>query len=140
MTEAFATLFSAIVTILAILFVFYTGILVARMRGKHGVKAPATSGHPEFDCAYRVQMNTLEQFVVFLPLLWLSTMYFHMLPLLSGALGLVWIVGRIVYMQGYMAAPEKRSTGFTITFLATIGLLILAVIGMVQAWMALSAA
>lgn len=139
MMDSLATLFSVIVTILAIIFVFYTGIVVARMRGKHGVRAPATTGHAEFDCAYRVQMNTLEQFVMFLPLLWLATIYFHMLPLLPGALGLIWVVGRIVYMQGYMAAPEKRSLGFGITFFATAGLLILAIIGVVQAWMALSA-
>jgi hypothetical protein len=42
-------------------------------------------------------------------------------------------------MQGYMAAPEKRSMGFLITLLATTGLLIMAVIGIVQAWIAVHA-
>ena len=67
-------------------------------------------------------MNTLEQFVLFLPLLWLATIIFH-----TGghgcrrSLGLIWIVGRILYMEGYMArsgeawagisASERRATG-----------------------------
>ncbi|HTQ12375.1 MAG TPA: MAPEG family protein [Rhizomicrobium sp.] len=134
-----ATLLTAVVTILAILFVFYTGIRVGQMRTKHGVAAPATSGHPEFDCAYRVQMNTLEQFVIFLPLLWLATSYFKMVGWLPAALGLVWLIGRILYMQGYMKAPDKRGTGFGITALATLGLLILAVIGIVMDWNAVTA-
>ena len=135
-----AALFSAVVTIIAILFVFYTGLLVARMRGKHSVKAPAVTGPVEFECAYRVQVNTLEQFVMFLPLLWLATAYFHVLPWLPAVFGLIWVIGRIVYMNGYMAAPEKRSNGFLISVIATAGLLILAVWGIVDAWMALAAA
>jgi glutathione S-transferase len=136
-----ATLLTAIATVLALLVFFWTGFRVGGMRGKHNVKAPATTGHPEFECAYRVQMNTLEQIVIFLPLLWLSDAYFHMMPYLTGALGLVWIVGRVIYATGYTADnPGGRSTGFLIALLATAGLLITTVIGIVQAWMALSAA
>ncbi|HVV65049.1 MAG TPA: MAPEG family protein [Rhizomicrobium sp.] len=140
MTNSLAALLDGAVTILALLFFFWTGTRVGAMRGKHAIKAPATSGHPEFDRAYRVQMNTLEQLVVFLPLLWLAAAYFRSLPYLVGALGLVWIVGRIVYAQAYMEDPAKREMGFAITILSTAGLLILAVIGMVQAFMALGAA
>ena len=139
MSDSIAATMSAAVTILAILFVFYTGLLVARMRGVHDVKAPATTGHIKFESAYRVQMNTLEQFVMFLPLLWIATAYFHMVGWLPAALGVVWIAGRVLYMQGYMQAPEKRSNGFLISIVATAGLLILSVIGIVQSWMALSA-
>ncbi|HWA02253.1 MAG TPA: MAPEG family protein [Rhizomicrobium sp.] len=139
MIDTLATLFTALVTILALLVFFWTGLRVGAMRGKHDVKAPATSGHPEFERAFRVQMNTLEQIVIFLPLLWLANGYFHMLPLLVGALGLVWIIGRIVYAQAYMADPSTRSLGFSISGLATLGLLILSIVGIVQAWMALGA-
>src|SRR4029077_8798223 len=124
MIDSPATLLTAIVTVLAVLMFFWTGLLVGRMRGKHDIKAPATTGNPEFECAFRVQMNTLEQIVVFLPLLWLSNSYFAMMPYLTGALGLVWIVGRIMYATGYMADPSKRSTGFLISLVATAGLLI----------------
>lgn len=140
MTAMPASLLTAIVTILALLMFFWTGYRVGGMRGKYDIKAPATSGHPEFDKAYRVQMNTLEQIVLFLPLLWLSNAYFQMYPLLTGALGLVWIVGRIVYAFAYQADPSSRSMGFTISILATLGLLITSIVGIVQACMAVSAA
>lgn len=139
MLASLATLLTAVVTVLSVLVVFWTGFRVGGMRSKHQIQAPATTGHPEFDRAYRVQMNTLEQFVVFLPLLWLANAYFHMLPILVGALGLVWIVGRVVYALAYMADPSKRGMGFGISILATAGLLILSIIGIVQAWMAISA-
>ena len=139
MTAVPTTLFSAVVTVLALLFVFYTGFNVGSMRAKHKIAAPAVTGNPEFECAYRVQVNTLEQFVIFLPLLWLATVYFHMLPWLPAVFGLVWVIGRVIYLRGYMAAPEKRGTGFIITILSTLGLLILSLIGIVQAWTAVNA-
>jgi glutathione S-transferase len=134
-----AAILSAVVTILAVLFYFYTGLVVGQMRTKHKIAAPAVTGNPEFERAYRVQMNTLEQLVIFLPLLWLATTYFAMLGWLAPALGVVWIVGRFLYMSGYMAAPDKRGTGFLIALVANLGLLILSLIGIVQAWMAATA-
>jgi glutathione S-transferase len=140
MIVSLATLLTAVVTVLALLMYFWTGFGVARMRGKHNIVAPSITGHPEFDRAYRVQLNTLEYLVIFLPLLWLSNAYFQMLPLLTGALGLVWIVGRIVYALAYQAEPSKRSTGFLISGIALLGLLITTIIGLVQAFLALNAA
>ena len=87
-----------------------------------------------------VTLNTAIEDPDRLPLLWLANTFFHMLPLLTGAVGLVWIVGRIIYALAYMADPSKRSLGFTISIIATAVLLILSVIGIVQTWMALSAA
>jgi glutathione S-transferase len=140
MTASLATLLVAVVTVIALLVFFWTGFRVGGMRGKHGIKAPATTGNIEFECAYRVQMNTLEQIVIFLPLLWLSNAYFMMMPFVTGALGLVWIVGRIMYATGYSATnPGGRSSGFLISGLATLGLLITTIIGLVQAYMAISA-
>jgi glutathione S-transferase len=140
------TLATAVVTILALLFYFWTGLTVGRMRGKHGVKAPTMTGPLPFECAVRVQMNTLEWIVIFLPFLWLATLYFSpamtilYLSWLPPVLGIVWIVGRWLYMTGYMAAPEKRETGFGIAALAVIALLICAVIGIVMTWSAVGAA
>ena len=135
-----ADILSAAVAVLAVLFIFYTGINVARMRGKHKVDAPAVTGPLEFESAIRVQMNTLEQSVLFFPLLYVSTAYFNTLAWLPAAFGLVWVIGRFVYLQGYMAAPNKRGTGFMITSLATLGLLILSIWGLVVSWMAVHAA
>jgi hypothetical protein len=55
-----------LVVLLNVLLLFATGLVVAGARGRHGVKAPATTGHPDFERAFRVQMNTLEHTVVFL--------------------------------------------------------------------------
>jgi glutathione S-transferase len=134
-----ATILSAAVTILAVIFMIYCMFNVGRMRGKHGVKAPATTGPVEFESAVRVQENTVEQALMFLPLLWVATIYFRTLGWLPPLFGLIWVIGRVVYLQGYMSAPDKRSTGFMITSLATLGLLVLSVIGVVQAWLALHA-
>jgi glutathione S-transferase len=131
-----ADLLSAIVTILAIALYYFMGVKVGQMRVKHGVKAPATSGPPEFDCAFRVQMNTLEHLPVFLPLLWLATIYFGWAPWAAPVLGAVWIIGRAMYMDGYMKDPEKRGPGFGVSALAEILLLLLALIGIVMNWMA----
>jgi glutathione S-transferase len=129
------TLLSAAVTVLAVLLGLYTMTLVGRMRGKHGVHAPAMTGAPEFERAVRVQMNTLEQFVLFLPLLWLATVY----PVVSGYLapgfGFVWLLGRVLYASGYMADAAKRSSGFLIAGVALLGLLILSILGIIHAWL-----
>ena len=125
---------SALVTILAIVVYFVMSLRVGAMRSKHGVKAPAMSGHPEFDCAFRVQMNTLEHLPVFFPLLWLATIYFAPFPLAAPLLGLVWILGRVLYMNGYMKAPEKRGPGFGVCAIAEILLLVLALYGVVAAF------
>jgi glutathione S-transferase len=129
------TLLSAAVTVLTVFLGLYTMMLVGRMRGKHGVHAPAVTGAPEFERAFRVQMNTLEQVVMFLPVLWLATLY----PVLSGylapGLGFVWVVGRILYASGYMADPAKRSLGFLISGVAVLGLLVLSIIGIIHAWL-----
>lgn len=139
------TLATAAVTILIVLFYFSLGLNVGRMRGKHGVKAPAMTGPLEFECAVRVHMNTLEWMVIVLPLLWLATVYFSpamsviWLSWLPPVLGLVWIVGRFLYRTGYMAAPEKRETGFAIAAIASLGLLICAIVGIVMTWTAVAA-
>jgi glutathione S-transferase len=129
---------SALVTILAIAVYLYTSVLVARMRARHGIKAPATTGHPEFDRAFRVQMNTLEHLPVVLPLLWLTAIYFSPFPLIAPLLGLLWVIGRGVYIQGYMRAAEKRGPGFGICGIAEVLLLILATVGIVMAALTLA--
>jgi glutathione S-transferase len=129
------TLLSAAVTVLAVVFCLYTGMLVGRMRGKHGVKAPAVTGAPEFERAFHVQMNTLEQFVIFLPLLWLATVYPVVSGYLAPGLGLVWLVGRLLFSAGYMADPAKRGLGFNIGAAAVLGLLLLSLVGIIHAWL-----
>jgi glutathione S-transferase len=104
--------FTALITCLAILFYFFTCAKVARARIKFGVKLPAITGDPDFERVFRVQMNTLEWLPIFLPSLWLFAIYIS--DPFAAALGLVWIAGRILYMNGYLQAAEKRGPGFLV--------------------------
>jgi glutathione S-transferase len=112
--------FTALVTLLACLIYFSTGINVARSRSKTGVMAPAMSGHPDFERAFRIQMNTLEWMPIFLPSLWLFAVYVSDAG--AAAIGAVWIIGRIVYFIGYSKAAAKRGPGFAIQAFASIAL------------------
>src|SRR6478672_3000631 len=112
--------FTALVTCLAILLYFFTGMRVANARAAFGIKAPAVSGNADFERVFRVQMNTLEWMPIFLPSLWLFAIYIS--DPIAAALGVVWIAGRIVYLTGYSKAVEKRSMGFGIQASAAITL------------------
>lgn len=107
---------TALVTLLAIAFYFFTSINVSRSRTRTGVKVPAMSGHPDFERAFRIQMNTLEWMPIFLPALWLFAIYIS--DAIAAGLGAVWIIGRIVYFTGYSQAAAKRGLGFAIQGIA----------------------
>jgi glutathione S-transferase len=111
---------TALVTLLAIAFYFFTAINVSRVRTKTGVKVPAMSGHPDFDRAFRIQMNTLEWLPIVLPALWLFAIYVG--DAIAAGIGAIWIIGRIVYFIGYSQAAAKRGTGFAIQALAAMAL------------------
>ena len=106
----------ALTTLLAIAFYVFTAIKVGAARERYKIAAPAVTGDPAFERAYRVQMNTLEQLAAFLPALWLYAIFGN--SLIASGLGLVWIVGRIWYAIGYYRAASKRGPGFVLTFVA----------------------
>ncbi len=110
-----------IVAVLAIFQFLYFGVMVGRARGKYGVTAPATSGHEMFDRAFRVQMNTLEQLVCFLPALLLAAAYWP--PMIIAAIGAVYLLGRFLYASSYGKDPSKRGPGFLLSILPTFVLL-----------------
>jgi glutathione S-transferase len=121
---------SALVTLLAVIFYFYTGFLVGGAREKFGVKAPATTGHPEFERVFRVQMNTLEWMPIFLPSLWLFAAYVG--DISAAVIGLVWIAGRVLYLIGYSEAADKRHRGFGVQVLAAAVLWVGALVAIVM--------
>lgn len=123
--------FVAIVTVLALLQYIYFGVLVGQARGKFGVNGPAVTGHPVFERYFRVQMNTLELLVAFLPALWLFAQYIS--PMWAAILGAVYLVGRFLYLRAYVADPAKRGLGFGLSMLPTLALLLGGLAGAVLA-------
>jgi uncharacterized membrane protein YecN with MAPEG domain len=110
-----------IIAVLAIFQFLYFGIKVGRARGKYDVAAPATSGHEMFDRAFRIQMNSLEQLVCFLPALLLAAVYWP--STMIAAIGTVYLVGRFLYASSYMKDPAERGPGFALSILPTFVLL-----------------
>jgi len=121
----------AIVVLLTILLQFGTMWAVGHARGKYDIKAPAVSGHPAFERAWRVQMNTLEATLIFLPTLWLAVQYGS--SLWSGVAGLVWVLGRMWYAVSYLKDPAKRGAGFMVASAGWGVTLVLGVVGLVRA-------
>jgi uncharacterized MAPEG superfamily protein len=122
----------AIVVALALIEYMVFALLTGRARVKYGVAAPATVGHPIFDRYFRVQMNTLEQLIVFVPAVFLFGRYVS--APIAAALGVVYILGRILYFVGYVADPAKRAPGFLTSYLATVLLVLGGLAGAAVAW------
>ena len=125
----------ALVTLLALLLYFVMSLRVGRGRSKYGVEAPAVSGHPDFERLFRVQANTLEWLPTFLVSLWLFALYWD--EKVAANVGLVWIVGRILYMMSYSKVASSRGPGFGIQALAT-GVLLFGALGRIVYLMAVN--
>ncbi len=122
---------TALITLLAILLYAYMGVRVSQARQKTGIKAPAITGNPDFERVFRVQMNTLEWMPIFLPAMWLTAFYFG--DRIAAVGGVVWIIGRVMYMQGYSAAANKRGAGFGVQALAALAMWGAALVGVAMA-------
>ena len=120
-----------IVGLLAVVQLFVFGTLVGRARGTYGVAAPATTGHPVFERYYRVQMNTVEALLVFLPGLYLGARYWS--PKYAAILGVIYLIGRVIYLVAYVSDPKKRSLGFSLSMVPAIALVIAALVGAIRA-------
>ena len=115
----------AFIHFLALLAVLQYLLFVARTgqaRDRYHIKAPAVTGDENFERVYRVQMNTLEQLVVFLPALLIAGHYFA--GTWVSLLGIVYLVGRFVYARAYVKDPKTRAAGFMMTIGANILLLL----------------
>jgi|APFre7841882630_1041343.scaffolds.fasta_scaffold08255_2 glutathione S-transferase len=126
-----STSLPALTTLVAVLLYLVTSINVAAARGKYKIEAPAIAGNADFERIFRIQMNTLEQLVAFLPPLWLFALYVN--PAWSSVLGAVWIAGRALYAVGYTRSAPARSKGFIIAFAALAVLWLGAMWGVVAA-------
>ena len=120
-----------LVMLLALLEYFGFALAVGRARYRYGVKAPATAGNVDFERYYRAQMNTLEQLIIFVPALWSFAIFISIIW--ASALGVAFIIGRLLYFTGYVKAAEKRSAGFGLATFAQLFLLIGGIVGAVLA-------
>ena len=80
-----------------------------------------------FERYYRVQVNTLEQLIVFIPAIVLFAHYIE--PRIAAALGVFFLIGRAWYFSQYVRDPSKRTAPFGLSFLPMVILLVGAVIG-----------
>jgi glutathione S-transferase len=117
----------ALVTLAALTLTFGTVWWVGRARVRYRVRAPATTGHEMFERAFRVQMNTLENVVIFIPALWLAALWAS--EVIATLLGAVWLAGRVWYAFAYLREPNSRGGGFVLAYAAWGGLMLLAAWG-----------
>ena len=117
----------ALVTGLVLLEYTAFALLTGSARGRLKIAAPATTGHPEFERYFRVQQNTTEQLITFLPALWIFARYLS--APIAAILGGVFLIGRLLYARGYWKDAEKRGPGFIVGELANVVLILGAVVG-----------
>ena len=122
----FAMKFTTLVTLAALVYTFFLMSQVGRERARSGLSAPAVTGDEGFERAFRAHYNTIEQLVLFIPLLWLATSVVG--DMWSAAVGAFWVLGRILYSTAYMSDPKKRAPGMIMTVAST------AVLALVVAW------
>jgi len=103
-----------VVALAAIQFLVF-GMQVGGARGRYGVKAPAISGNEIFERYFRVQQNTLETLVIFLPGIYLFSRYVN--PAWAAGLGAVYLIGRQIYAISYVKNPASRGPGFGLSML-----------------------
>ena len=104
---------------------------VGKARGTYKVAAPATTGNEMFERYFRVQMNTLELLVIFVPSILIFGQYFG--AYVAVALGVIYLVGRLIYFTSYVKDPKSRSMGYGLSALPVVVLLAGAIIGAIRA-------
>ena len=105
----------AIVALASLIQYTVFGALVGKARMTYKVEAPAVSGDPIFERYYRVHMNTLESLVLFLPSIFVFATYVS--TDIAAGLGVVFIIGRQMYLRSYVKDPKSRGAGYMLTFL-----------------------
>ncbi|MDG1417521.1 MAG: MAPEG family protein [Maricaulis sp.] len=125
---------TTLATLAIVLLTFIFSFRAGKSRASSGVSAPAMAGDDTFERATRVHMNTLEQMVLFVPVLWIFAMLVS--DLFAGIAAVVWLVGRVMYSQAYMTDPSKRTAGFMLGILALLITFVWSIVMVVMGMMA----
>lgn len=132
----FAYFWPALACQLAVLMAFVSLYLVGQARGRYSVPPPFTDGPEDFMRRHRAQVNTIEHMVIFLPSLWMFSLYVS--SFWGGMLGLLWVVGRTIYLIGYYRSVKGRIPGFLIALLPLVILSVGSLIGIIYSWVTLT--
>ncbi|QIR40527.1 MAPEG family protein [Tolypothrix sp. PCC 7910] len=124
---------TSLITTLSLLLYFVITINVGRARARYKILPPQMTGDANFERVLRVQQNTIEQMIFFLPALWIFSFYVN--SLWGAAIGAIWLVGRVAYAWGYYQAAEKRMIGFVISTFSSVVLLLGALVGCILSLM-----
>jgi glutathione S-transferase len=119
-----------IVIVLALFQFIFFGAAVGWARARYQIRAPATTGNEVFERYFRVQMNTVEQLLVFIPAIWLFAALVS--AKWAAVLGVVYLAGRLIYFFSYVKDPRSRSLGFALSslpgILMLLGVLVVAIV------------
>lgn len=99
---------------------------VGYFRAKLEVHAPKTTGNEKWERLFRVQQNTMEQLIIFIP----ATYFFSSIISDEWVLlpGIIFIIGRALYSASYISNPNGRGLGMIMSFIPSV-LMILSTLG-----------
>ncbi len=117
-----------LVILLALVQFIYFTLRTGITREKYGVNAPSTVGNETWERIFRVQQNTMEQLVMFIPGM-LAFAHF-VSPRWALLPGVLYLAGRQLYSYLYISNPKKRAPGVALSFLPNIALILGAIIGL----------
>lgn len=101
---------SALVTVFTSLLTFYLAYNVGDARRKNKADVLSEKQSKEVVIANRAHMNTIEISVVYLPLLWVATVFWP--TTIAGIIGSLWFVSRVWYAYTYLKDPSQRTLPF----------------------------
>ncbi|KAG8003794.1 Short coiled-coil protein A [Nibea albiflora] len=101
-----APLLLAAVSLLSALQMGFLARRVGLSRIAHKVLPPSVTGPPEFERTFRAHQNCVECYPVFLVTLWSCGLFFS--EVAAAAAGLVYIIARQIYANGYVKSTKKR--------------------------------
>ena len=122
--------YASLIVLLALFQYFWFTMRVGISRGKYKVDAPSCEGDENWERLFRVQQNTMEQLIVFIPASYAFAYYMSAKwVLLAGGL---YIIGRFLYSAEYVKDPKSRTPGMAMTMFANVILLVGALFGLIK--------
>lgn len=123
-------LFIHLIILLALLQLFVFAQLTGMARLKYKVAAPAVTGNENFERYYRVQMNTIELIILFVPSIYIASIYWS--PYLMASLGVIYLMGRVLYFFAYTRG-KNRAAGYLMSLIPTLVFIVAGIAGVIRA-------